>query len=163
MSQSATVSDLISDLRRVIDRSPRDRAAHEALIESLRDDGQFDDLQNARFHMGQCMPLTQDMWYAWLEERSQMSSADERIMQLNRYTRAVEDHPWSLALWRSYLVFFDNELKGISCADNADFGNSLRDIFTEERLDALYDEALGCTKFHISNVSHRVRMLRRSH
>lgn len=157
LEQQDTDLQLIADIRDVLAKSPNDREAHTSLIEVLRSQGHTDDLESARIQMDRALALSEDMWKDWIDDQSRMATTKDKILQLDRYSRSVTDHPWSTSLWCQYLQFVKHQITSIG-AGSPDLEAS--EYFNNDFLESLYIDALNETQYDLLYVSSYLFMRR---
>lgn len=125
---------------------------HLTLIEILRKNKLEDDLETARRHVSDHFGMPESFWTLWLEDESTTLTTDDKILQLDRFLKAMQDHPCSVSLRLKHLDYIQEQVEE---AKAPECEIELRSIFTDSMLDTAYLEALDMCKFEFSKVGYK--------
>ncbi|KAI8922464.1 hypothetical protein DFJ77DRAFT_25877 [Powellomyces hirtus] len=140
----ALFPDELKALQQQVASSPYNYESHLKYITELRRAADFQKLRDARQHMSEIFPLSEDIWLQWIEDESRLAATVEEkraIAQL--YQKAVVDY-LSIKLWHSFLSYLYNEYEETSDSAPEDQWISM------EAIRKISDQGLNATQLHFT-------------
>lgn len=119
--------------------------------------GLLAELRGARESMDSRFAVGEDVWLDWLSDAALLAkSSEERVSVTELFQKAVQDEPWSVALWSAYANWIEssyaacNDLPGADQSGwNGEDKEVCKDLFTKEILISVLEQAATATQWRI--------------
>ena len=167
-SHSTTCADTarIKELRELLEQYPLYKPAYLEIISSLRRSCQSLeteearlDLESMRIQAIETMQLGELGWLDWIQDEDKAcKSIEERMKVIILCSKAVEEQPISVRLWKVYVTQLEDQYNNELAMDKQGDDTVLRvdevigNTFTKDMFFSVYAQAVEATKYHISEV-----------
>ena len=160
----------IQELRIMLEKYPLYKPGHLELISLLRSkyqrlgtDKAHQELESARSFTNETMQLGEQGWIEWIKDEDKACSGLEgRMRIIELCSKAVEEQPMSVALWRIYVDQLESQYRlglgsgkqnGNFTAEEQEINEGIAEIFTQDMLFGVYAQAVEATKNNLPEVS----------
>jgi len=167
-SASLTPSDTqaINELYEQLASNPYEYEPHTRLIGLLRqgyltssDKRSYEllnELREARHAMNQVYPVGEGMWINWINEEAMIAkSTEERIAVMELCSKAVEDEPSSVQIWRLYGDYMYSQwAEANGQAETEWAGEDLevgKEVFTWDAMAHVWEKGVAATQWRLSD------------
>ncbi|KAF8461937.1 hypothetical protein BDZ91DRAFT_850889 [Kalaharituber pfeilii] len=158
--------DRIQELRILLERYPLYKPAHLEIIALLRRRYQrvgtkaaWSELESVRNYTSETMQLGEEAWIEWIQDEDKVcADLVGRVKIIDLCSKSVEEQPMSVALWNIYVTQLEDQyrqglrkaMQDTTSPEDAEMDDGLSEIFTQEILFGVYEQAVEATKYHIS-------------
>ncbi len=97
--------NLIIELNETLERNPSNYDANVQLIHVLRRCNMRQRLQEARYAMRDCFPLSESLWLDWISDELDAVACEEDIVRILDLLEYAHNDYLSIALWVQHIEY----------------------------------------------------------